>query len=517
MKKTKLQFREDARQSILNGVSKIADAVVTTLGPKGQNVLISAQYGAPAVVHDGVTVASSIFLEDEQENQAALLIKQASQKSNLQTGDGTTTTVLLASELVKQGIQLISAGMNGMSIRDGMRKATADVIQSLVSSSSKVAAKDWDRIATISAQDEEIGKIVAKAFEKVGQDGSIQVEDGATDRVEIEHQDGMSFEAGYMSPYFVTNSTDMNIIYKDARFLITDQEVGSDADLEAVAQIIKFEKRPLVIIADSVSERSLLALVKNRIQNGLQIAVVNPPEFGDKRRAILEDIAIVTGARLITRDVGLKVSDAKVDDLGFAKKVVIDRESTMITFDPTTGGDVRKERVKVLKNELKTTESEFEQEFLKKRIAKLTGGIAVIFAGGKTEVESRELRERIHDAVGATRSAIEEGVTIGGGVALYQIAQDLKSHKINGHKDFQAGYEMLLNVLEKPVEMLAINSNKKPGYIMGQIAELNSNESSAEWGFNAYTGKVENLLCKRTKKILDKLYEQTILFHANYL
>lgn len=498
--KTTLLFDQDIREKILSGVDKMAKSVTTTLGPKGQNVLISSQYGAPSVVHDGVTVASNIHLADEQENQAALLIKQAAQKSNLDTGDGTTTTVLLASELTKNGIRLVTAGMNGMSIRNGMNEAVLDVVENLKLGSKKVVKSEWESIATISAQDREIGKIVAEAFDKVGKDGSIQVEEGAKDKVDIEHQAGMSFESGYASPYF-SNDENM-VVFNEARILVANSHCSTDADLEAIARIVKTEQRPLVIIAESYSDRVLMTLIKNRLQNGLQIVAVNPPEFGDRRTNILEDISVVSGAKLISKDLGMKISDASVDDLGLVKKVVIDKDSTMISFDSDSLGDVLKTRVKNLKKDMDKEQNDFNKEFTRKRIAKLTGGIAVIYAGGKTDVESKELRERIKDAVGATRSAIEEGIVPGGGLALYQASKSLLGKKHTQDTDYVAGYNMLLKSLSKPMEMLITNSNMSYGKIMERIDNANKDNKSTTYGFNSYTGEVEDLI---KSKVLDPL------------
>lgn len=501
LNKTKLQFNEEVRTSILSGVRKINDAVVTTLGPKGQNVLISSEYGAPAVVHDGVTVASYINLEDEQENQAALLIKQAAQQSNKETGDGTTTTVLLAAEITEQALQLVTAGMNGMSLRRGIQDAVRDVVSKLNDLAHPVSQEEWKDIATISAQDPEIGEIVAEAFEKVGRDGSIQVEQGAKGKVEIEHQQGMSFESGYVSPYFaIGEGEQMTVVYEEARLLISTRSVSSDSDLAAIAKIASTEQRPLIIIAESLSDRVLTTLLQNKFKNGLQVVAINPPEFGDRRTQVMEDIALVTGARLITKEMGLKVSDASVSDLGYVKKIVVDKDSTVLSFDPDSSKSLVEERVENLKKQLAKEDNEFNRVFIEKRIARLTGGIAVIFAGGKTDVESKELRARIDDAVGATRSAIEEGVIIGGGTAFYHISRELAKKDLSGDKEYIAGYEVVLKALEKPLEMLVKNSNQNPGMIMERINNTNEADHTLDWGFNAYTGQVDNL---KIAKVLD--------------
>lgn len=499
MNKTDLRFNEDVRKDIIAGVTKIADAVVTTLGPKGQNVLISSEYGAPAVVHDGVTVASYINLENERENQAALLIKQSAQKSNLDTGDGTTSTVLLASEITKKGVSLVSSGMNGMNIRKGINLAIADVVGLLKKMAKPVKQAEWKDIATVSAQDEEIGEIVAQAFKEIGKDGSIQVEEGGNGRVDIEVQEGMSFESGYVNYHFVTNYSSMTAVYEEARLLITDRQVTSDADLQAIAKIISTEQRPLVIISEGLSDRVLVTLAQNKVQNGYQILPINPPEFAQKRSQMLEDIAIATGAKLISKDLGMKVSDASVSDLGYIKKIVVDHNSTIISFDPATAKSLVKDRIAVIKSQLEKEDNEFNQEFLRKRIAKLSSGVAVIFAGGKTDVESKELRERIKDAVGATRSAIEEGIVVGGGTALYQIAKEL-SGKVHDNTEIAAGYRIVLDSLTKPLEMLAKNSGKNSGQIMEQINNLTEADGTLDWGFNAYTEEVSNL---KMDKIFD--------------
>ena len=497
--KTRILFDDNVRQKFLSGVEKIANAVTSTLGPKGQNVLISRPYGPPNVVHDGVTVAESINLEDEDENQASTLLKDAAQQTNAETGDGTTSNILLASEMFKNGVRQISTGANGMELRKGMKEALKDALAIIDKKARKIKKSEWEEVASISAQDKEIGAKIAEAFKLTGKDGSIQVESGSSDvKIEIEYQKGLSLESGFASEYLVTDITTQSAIYKDARVLITDKPLMSDADLHAIANIVKTEKRPILLMAESYNPRVLNALVTNRIKNGLQIVAVTAPKAGDERKSLLEDVATATGAKLISGTIGMRFSDATVSDLGSAEKVVVDKNSTMITFSDTQVKNEVKERIKSIKHEIKNSKNEFEKEMLTNRIAKLSGGIAVIFTGGKTQAENRELRERVYDAVGATRSAIESGVVVGGGTILYQIHKELKSK--HGLGEFAAGYNIVIDALKKPLEKLAINSNKDPGRIMEQLDIMSDMENNENLGFNAIKGEISDLL---KDKVLD--------------
>lgn len=500
MNKSKVKFNDDVRNKFLEGVEIIANAVTTTLGPKGQNVLISRPYGVPNIVHDGVTVAESINIEDEVASPAVELLKDAARQTNSETGDGTTTTILLTSEMFKNGVRQLALGANGMLLRDGMNKALKDVKVKLSDNTRKVKKNEWQEVATISAQDKDIGIKIAEAFKLTGKDGSIQVESGSSDeKIEIEYQSGISIESGFASPYLVTDTVTMSAVYKDVRVLITDKGIMSDADLQAIANIVKIEKNPILLIADSYNQRVLDALTLNKLRNGLQIIAVNPPDNGDRRKALLEDVAIATGAKFITGGTGMKFSDATVADLGIAEKVVVDKNSTMITFTASQVKNDVQDRIKTIKHELENSKNEFDNEFLKNRIAKLSGGIAVIFTGGKTQVENRELRERVYDAVGATRSAIEEGVIIGGGTVFYRISNSLRGQEF-ASEEVEAGYNIVLDALIKPLEKLATNSNKNAGRIMEQLDNMYQHDDGSNFGFNAMEGEVRDLV---QDKVLD--------------
>lgn len=500
MNKTKVIFGDEVRNGFLKGVNTIADAVTSTLGPKGQNVLISRPYGVPNVVHDGVTVANSINIEDELSNQAVQLLQDAARQTNSETGDGTTTTILLTSEIYKSGARQISSGANGMMMRKGMELALKEVLVMLEDHTREVKKSEWKEIATISAQDSDIGHYIAEAFNLTGTDGSVQVDFGKNDKkIEIEYHKGISFESGLVNGSFVTDDSVMSAIYEDVRVLITDRQIMSDADLQAIANIVKIEKNPILLIAESYNQRILQALTLNRIKHGLQIIPVMAPEVGDRKTSLLEDIAVATDATMISSDSGMKFSDATVSDLGYAEKVVVDRNSTMITFSEEQVKNEVDERIKTIQNELKESQSEFEIEFLKSRIAKLSGGIAVIFVGGKTQVENRELRERVHDAIGATRSAIDGGVIIGGGTILYRISKQLKKQEFID-ADEEAGFNIVLDALSKPLEKLITNSNKDSGRIMEQLDTLYEKDDEINFGFNAITGNVSDLVAD---KILD--------------
>ena len=492
MKFTDLYFGEDSRKIILEAVRKMSEAVSTTLGPKGANVLISSKYFAPAVIHDGVTVASSIFLEDPAEREVARLVQQAAQQSNMDTGDGTTTTTLLIYELVKNGMKLIASGMNPMFLKRGMQLALNDVVKQINLSSRPVKEKEWESVAVISAQDEEIGAKVAEVFKLVGVDGSVQVEKGTSEKIEIEHKDGLSYEAGWASPYFM-NTDNKSCFLKDARVLITDKPLESSADINTINNIKKIEERPLVIIADGYTDHFLATMVKAKMA-GIQIVCLMPPEFAFRRKAMLEDIAISSGAKFITSEVGMNFTDATVADLGTLKTLSANKHSTTMTFDQDSTGEAIKDRIEELKAEQKNEQNDFNKEFIGRRISKLKNGVGVIFAGGTTDVEANEIKERVKDAVGATRSAIQEGVVIGGGTALYHISKILRDNFRGDSREEQAGYELVLKAIVKPMEKLISNSGRRPGRIMEQIDQNNRNSDQfLKFGFNINTDRVEDL------------------------
>lgn len=509
MNKTKILYNEEARSALLAGITKVSNAVITTLGPKGQNVALSTRYGAPSIVHDGVSVASRIFLEDPTEDEGAKLIKEAAQRTNQETGDGTTTSTLLTSEMVSLGMKFLTSGANGMTIRNGMEKALNMVTESVEADVADIKQDEWKDIATISAQDEEIGQKIADAFELVGTDGSIQVEEGAKDRIEIEHKEGLSFEEGFMSEYFITDYARMNTVYEDANVIVTDVNISSISQFKAIAKAwnkVGESNKPVIIVCGGMSNDLLAVAVANKMKAAFPIVVVKAPEQGDKRSQMLNDIALFTGSTFISSEAGMKLNDITHDDLGTAKKVVVDRYSTTLMADPDK--EMIQARIDEIKSQIKHEDNEFNVEFAKRRIAKLTNGIAIIYVGGRTESETKELRERVYDAVGATRSAIEEGIVLGGGISLYNASEDVENSKEyqdmlldkSIDQDFIFGMGIVLSSVKKSLIRLIDNSGDNSGRIIEQIKAKNKEEKTTDYGYNAYTGKVENL---REKSIID--------------
>ncbi len=502
MGKTNILFKEDARQKLLTGVMKVADAVTTTLGPKGQNVLLSTPYGPPSIVHDGVTVAEKIDLIDPEENEGAKLIKDVAKKTNDATGDGTTTVTLLTSEMIKEGVKLVTAGANGMILRDGMNAARDAILKDLKSHSETVKKEDWVSVATISAQDKEIGEKVAEAFNIVGMEGAIQVEEGGTEKIEVQHKEGMTFEKGYLSYNFSTDFDRLEAAYNDALVLITDYNITSPDQFRAIIKawgVSVQSVRPLLIICSSMSTELLIATLKNKFENALPVVVVQAPEMGDRKSQVLSDIAVFTDGKFISEQLGNRLEDLTPEDLGKSSKIVVDKEST--TIIAKTDKDLIEARVQEIKALQENEDNEFNKEFLKKRIAKLTNGIAVIYSSGKTDTETKELRERINDAVGATRSAIDEGIIIGGGMAFYQAQQrvsEAMDFSLTDERDFQLGFEIVLKACAKPVRKLIENSGDDPGAIL-QIIKM---KRGSGYGYNAYTGEVEKL---KESKVIDPL------------
>ncbi|OGD93370.1 chaperonin GroL, partial [Candidatus Curtissbacteria bacterium RIFCSPHIGHO2_01_FULL_41_44] len=479
----------EARAKLKSGVDKLAYAVATTLGPKGRNVALDKKWGAPNVVHDGVTVAKEIELEDPFENMGASLVKEAASKTSDVAGDGTTTSVVLAQAMVEEGLKNITAGANPMILKKGVEKATDTVVTELKKMAKKVAGQDEiEKIATISAADPQIGKMIAEALQKVGPDGVITVEEGKGLELSVDYKEGMEFDRGFVSPYFVTDPDKMQAVVEDAYILITDQKVASLSDLlQFLENFVKISK-DLVIIADEVEGEALATLVVNKLRGTFNVLAVKAPGFGDRRKEMLEDIATLTGGVVISEDMGRKLESVTIEDLGKADRVVSDKDNTIIV-----GGKGAKSaiegRIKQIRNEITTTESDFDKEKLEERLAKLSGGVAVINVGAATEIELKEKKERVDDAVHATKAAVEEGYVVGGGVALLRAMKSLDKLGLNNDTDERIGVEIVREALEKPLSMLAKNAGVDSGWAVKEVEKAHGNI-----GLNALTGKFEDLV-----------------------
>ncbi|MBI4990522.1 chaperonin GroEL [Candidatus Gottesmanbacteria bacterium] len=486
-----LKFAEDARQQLLKGVNILAKAVVTTLGPKGRNVALDRKWGAPTVVHDGVTVAKEVELADPFENMGAQLIKEAASKTNDDTGDGTTTATLLAQAVVNDGLKNITAGANPMILKHGLEKGMEAVVSEIKKMAKKVKGKDEiTQVATISAADPAIGSLIAEALEKVGKDGVVTVEEGKGLAMEIDHKEGMEFDKGFASPYFVTNADKMEAEVDDAYILITDKKISSVQDfLPFLENFVKISKN-LVIIADEIEGEALATLVVNKLRGTFNALAVKAPGFGDRRKAMLEDIAILTGGTVISEDMGRKLDSVKIEDCGTADKIWADKENCRII-----GGKGDKKlidaRIAQIKREIDETTSEFDREKLQERLAKLSGGVAVINVGAATEVEMKEKKERVNDAVAATKAAIEEGIVPGGGVALLRARVVLeKVKKELTYDDEKTGVDILFRALAEPIRWIAQNAGADPGWVLRKVEEA----KEPDFGFDALAMKFGPML-----------------------
>lgn len=479
-------FGEEARGKLLSGVNKLAKAVVTTLGPKGRNVAIDKKWGAPTVLHDGVSVAKEVELADPFENMGAQLVKEASSKTNDAAGDGTTTATLLAQQMVISGMKNVAAGANPMQMKRGIDKAVSAVITELGTIKKDLSESDWVSVATISAQKPEIGEKIAEALKVAGRDGVVTVEESKGMEFEIEHKSGMQFDKGYASAYFVTDSTNMESEIENPYILITDQKISAIEELVPFLENTMKISKNIVIIADDIEGQALATLVLNKMRGAFNILAVKAPAFGDRRKALLQDIAILTGGTLISEDTGRKLDSVTVEDLGQADRVWSDKDNTQII-----GGKGNKEqitaRLSQIKQELEKSTSDFDKEKLSERIAKLAGGVAVIKVGAATEVELNELKERVKDAVGATKAAIEEGIVPGGGVALLRSAKVLD--KLTGDNDDETvGINIVRESLSQPLRALANNSGVDAGWVVKEVEK-----GKDDFGFNALTLKFESL------------------------
>src|SRR3989344_3022312 len=485
-----LLYSDEARKKLLSGINKLTDAVATTLGPKGRNVALDKKWGAPNVVHDGVTVAKEIELEDPFENMGASLIKEAASKTNDVAGDGTTTATVLAQAMVEEGLKNITAGANPMIIKRGVEKATEAVVAELKKMAKKVAGQEEiEQIATIYAADPEIGKLIAEALQKVGQDGVVTVEESKGLELSVEYKEGMEFDRGFVSAYFVTDPDKMQSVIEDAHILITDQKITSLQELvQFLENFVKISKN-LVIIAYEVEGEALATLVVNKMRGVFNVLAIKAPGFGDRRKEMLDDIATLTAGVVISEDMGRKLESVTIEDLGRADSVVADKENTIIIGGKGSKAAIEG-RIKQIKNEIGSTDSDFDREKLEERLAKLSGGVAVINVGAATEIELKEKKERVDDAVHATKAAVEEGYVVGGGVALIRAAKVLdKLISTASNTDERIGLEIVKNSLEKPLAMIAKNAAVDAGWAVKEVEK-----AQGDIGLNALNGKFENLV-----------------------
>ncbi len=467
-------FNEEAQEKLKRGVQKLTDAVKVTLGPKGRNVIIDKAFGAPKITKDGVTVAEEQEYKDEFENMGAQLVKEVAKETNEVAGDGTTTATILAHTIIMEGLKNVAAGANPMLIKRGLEKACEKVVEELEKMSQPLKKKEeMARVATISSNDEEIGRIIADAMEAVGEDGVITVEDSDTIQTYYEVVEGMQFDRGYLSPYFVTNAEKMEAELKEPYILITDQELKKARDLVPVLERVAQEGKPLLVIADDVEGEALTTLVINKLKGTLQSCAVKAPGFGDRRKAMLQDIAILTGGQVIAKDAGMKIEDTTLDMLGRAEKVVVTDDDTTIV-----GGKGRKEeieaRINQIKKQIETTDSDYDREKLQERMAKLAGGVAVIKVGAPTETELEEKKHRMEDALEATKAAVDEGILPGGGVALIRAAQALEDFQLE-NEDEQVGVRILQKALEAPTKQLAENAGYEGSIVVERIKSMDGN------------------------------------------
>jgi chaperonin GroEL len=478
-----VKFDTDARNRMLRGVNILADAVKVTLGPKGRNVVIDKSFGAPRITKDGVTVAKEIELEDKFENMGAQMVKEVASRTNDEAGDGTTTATVLAQAIVREGMKSVAAGMNPMDLKRGIDMATAKVVEHIkaaarpVSDSSEVA-----QVGTISANGEaEIGRQIADAMQKVGNDGVITVEENKGLETETEVVEGMQFDRGYLSPYFVTNADKMSAELDDVLILLHEKKLSSLQPMVPLLEAVIQSQKPLLIIAEDVEGEALATLVVNKLRGGLKIAAVKAPGFGDRRKAMLQDIAILTGGQVISEDLGMKLESVTLDMLGRAKKVLIKKDDTTIIDGNGEKAEIEA-RVAQIRGQIEETSSDYDREKLQERVAKLAGGVAVIRVGGMTEVEVKERKDRVDDALNATRAAVQEGVVVGGGVALIQGAKSLDGLK-GANADQDAGIAIIRRALEAPLRQIAENSGVDGSVVAGKIRESND----LSFGFNAQT------------------------------
>jgi len=484
-------YHEDARQAILRGVNSLATAVRITLGPKGRNVVLEKKFGPPVITKDGVTVAKEIDLEDPIENLGAKMLREVASKTSDVAGDGTTTATVLAQALFREGLRSVAAGSNPMELKRGMEKAVEVVVEEIKKISKPVKGKMIGQIGTISANgDETIGNIIAEAMEKVGKDGVIQVEEAKTLETSLEIVEGMQFDRGYLSPYFVTDPERMETVLEDAYILVHEKKISNMKDLLPVLEKVAQSGKPLLVIAEDVEGEALATLVVNKLRGTLKAAAVKAPGFGDRRKAMMEDISILTGGRAIFEDLGIKLENLKVDELGRAKKVIITKEETTIVEGAGTKAEIEG-RIKQIRNQIEETTSDYDREKLQERLAKLVGGVALIKVGAATETEMKEKKARVEDAMHATKAAAEEGIVPGGGVALLRSGAALD--KLRKDKslsdDERIGVGIVARSIEEPMRWIAQNAGQEGSIVVSKVKEMDT-----ESGFNAQTETYENLV-----------------------
>jgi chaperonin GroEL len=484
-----LKFNEEARRSLERGVNILADAVKVTLGPKGRYVVLDKKFGAPTITNDGVTIAREIEVEDVFENQGAQLVREVATSTNDVAGDGTTTATVLAQAIVREGLKNVAAGANPMALKRGIERSVEQVTENLKSQSKEISGKeDVARVATISSREREIGDVIADAIEKVGKDGVVNVEEGQTLGLELEFTEGMQFDKGYLSPYMITDAERMEAVLEDPYILVANQKIGAVKDLLPVLEQVIQAGRPLLIVAEDVEGESLATVVVNKLRGTFTAVAVKAPGFGDRRKRMLEDIAILTGGEVITEEMGLKLENTKLSQLGRARRIVIDKDTTTI-IDGAGDSEAIKSRIKQLKSEIETTDSDFDREKLQERLAKLSGGVAVVKVGAATETEMKEKKHRVEDALQATRAALEEGIVPGGGVALLNAADSVRSAVEELEADEKTGAQIIVRALEEPLRQLASNAGLEGSVVVNQVRSAKPGQ-----GLNVETGEIEDLV-----------------------
>ena len=484
-----LVFEESARQSLLAGVSKISKAVKSTLGPAGRNVVIDKKFGSPNITKDGVTVAKEVELEDPYENMGAQLVREVSSKTNDIAGDGTTTATVLAESIYREGLRNVTAGANPISLQRGINKAAAAVVEELQKISKPVdSSREIEQVATVSANwDAEIGKIIAEAMDKVGKDGTITVEEAKGIDTSLDVVEGMQFDKGYLSPYFVTNADAMEAALENPYILIVEKKISNLKDFLPILEKVAKTGKPFLIIAEDIEGEALAALVVNRLRGTLNVCAVKAPGFGDRRKAMLQDIAILTGGQCISEDLGLKLENVEISQLGIAKRVVVTKDTTVIIEGAGKSADISA-RVSQIRKQIEDTTSDYDREKLQERLAKLAGGVAVIKVGAATETEMKEKKDRVDDALHATRAAVEEGIVPGGGVALIRAQQAIAKLKLTG--DEKTGADIVYRAVESPLRQLVENAGRESALIVEKVKGL----KSATEGYNVVTDEYEDLL-----------------------
>jgi len=485
-------YGEDARQRVLRGVNKLADAVKVTLGPKGRNVVLEKKFGSPTITKDGVTVAKEIELEDSLENMGAQMVREVASKTSDVAGDGTTTATVLAQAIYREGSKNVTAGANPMELKRGIDIAVKAAVDHIDKIKTDVQGKDIAHVGTISANnDAEIGRIIAEAMDKVGKDGVITVEEAKGLETTLEVVEGMQFDRGYLSPYFITDAERMECVLENAKVLLFEKKISNMKDLLPILEQVAKQGKPFLIIAEEVEGEALATLVVNKLRGTLQVAAVKAPGFGDRRKAMLEDIAILTGGKLISEDLGIKLESVKWEDLGSAKKVTVDKENTTIVTD--TSDKKKKEaiagRVKQIRTQIDETTSDYDREKLQERLAKLVGGVAVIKVGAATETEMKEKKARVEDAMHATKAAVEDGIVPGGGVALFRAIEAVSRSTKDTTGDVKIGIQIIKRALEEPLRQIVHNAGLEGSVIINEIREKGAN-----FGLNAATEKVEDMV-----------------------